>query len=294
MIVKYYNRKNNKYCYEKISGKKYLEWIYSSPIGMGILELFVKKKLFSKIYGKYCDTKISKLKIDKFIKEFDIDTSTFVKSNFNSFNDFFTRKLKKQSRPILNDNNILISPCDGKILAYENIDINNIIQVKGINYSMAELIKDKDLAEKYNHGCCIVLRLCPTDYHRFHFIDSGKCQNTVKIKGYYYSVNPIALNKVKNLFCQNKREVSIFNSDNFKEVLYIEVGATCVGSIVQTYTPNKRVKRGEEKGYFKFGGSTIILFFKKNTVKIDEDILIQTKLGYESSVLLGERIGIKA
>lgn len=294
MIVKYYNRKNNKYCYEKISGKKYLEWIYSSPIGMSILELFVKKKLFSKIYGKYCDTKISKLKIDKFIKEFDIDTSTFVKSNFNSFNDFFTRKLKKQSRPILNDNNILISPCDGKILAYENIDINNIIQVKGINYSMAELIKDKDLAEKYNHGCCIVLRLCPTDYHRFHFIDSGKCQNTVKIKGYYYSVNPIALNKVKNLFCQNKREVSIFNSDNFKEVLYIEVGATCVGSIVQTYTPNKRVKRGEEKGYFKFGGSTIILFFKKNTVKIDEDILIQTKLGYESSVLLGERIGIKA
>ena len=139
----------------------------------------------------------------------------------------------------------------------------------------------------------MVLRLAPTDYHRFHFIDNGICDVSQKIKGDYYSVNPAALKKIPELFCKNKRELSLFHSQNFGDVLYIEVGATCVGSIIQTYFPKKNILKGSEKGYFKFGGSTIILFFEKEKVIFDSDLIEQTEKGYETKVMLGEKIGIK-
>ena len=148
-------------------------------------------------------------------------------------------------------------------------------------------------AEKYAGGVCLILRLCPTDYHRFHFIDNGIPSETINIKGSYYSVNPVALDKIPKLFCQNKREYSIFHSENFGDILHIEVGASCVGTIIQSYTPNKEITKGDEKGYFKFGGSTTILFFEKNTVVIDKDILEQTSLGFECKVNLGDKIGHK-
>ena len=212
---------------------------------------------------------------------------------YSSFNDFFIRTLKPNARVIPKNNNILISPCDGKISAYENIDLDGLIQIKGYTYSLKELVQDNEIYNLYKGGTCLIFRLCPTDYHRFHFIDDGVCSDTTKIKGHYYSVNPIALKNVKKLFCQNKREWSIFHSDNFDDVLYMEVGATCVGSIIQNYIPGSKVTRGSEKGYFKFGGSTVILFFKKDVVKIQDDLLNQTQLGFETSVLMGEKIGLK-
>ena len=294
-MIKYYNRKTNDYDIEKVAGEKYLNWTYSSPIGMNLLEVFIKKKFFSKIYGFYCDRKLSSKKINKFINDFEIDMSLSENqsSNFKCFNDFFTRKLKKEARPIKADKNILISPGDGKILAYENLNLNSVTEVKGINYSFYELINNDSLAKEYANGTCLVLRLCPTDYHRFHFIDNGTCGNTIKLDGFYYSVNPIALSKIPSLFCKNKREYAIFHSENFGDVIFMEVGATCVGSIIQTYKPNTKILKGDEKGYFKFGGSTVILFFKENTIKIDDDVLNQSKLGYETSVIMGETIGNK-
>jgi phosphatidylserine decarboxylase len=294
-MIKYYNRKKNKYEIEKVAGEKYLNWSYSSPTGIGLVELFLKKKLFSKLYGYYCDTKISCNKIIDFIEDFNIDMSTYNKSydQYSSFNDFFIRKLKPNARVIHNNYNILISPCDGKISAYENIDLDGLIQIKGYTYSLRELVQDNQIYNLYKGGTCLIFRLCPTDYHRFHFIDDGICSETTKIKGHYYSVNPIALKNVKKLFCQNKREWSLFHSDNFSDVLYMEVGATCVGTIIQNYIQGSKVSRGQEKGYFKFGGSTVILFFKKDVVKIQEDLLNQTQLGFETSVLMGEKIGLK-
>ncbi|WP_138206549.1 phosphatidylserine decarboxylase [Haloimpatiens lingqiaonensis] len=291
MEIKFFDRKNKCYKTEKVAGEKYLNWTYSSPMGMKFLEAVLKKKVFSKLYGHYCDCSLSKRKIPGFIREFSIDTKEFKRHDFRNFNDFFIRELNKDARNISLENNILISPCDGKVLAYDHVDIDSLIQVKGITYSLQELIGNKNIAENYTDGCCLIFRLCPTDYHRFHFVDEGKCSPTQKITGHYYSVNPIALKNVKKLFCQNKREWSILSSKNFNEVLYIEVGATCVGSIIQTYTPNNDVKKGDEKGLFKFGGSTVIIFFQKNSVKIHQDILKQTQLGYECSVILGEPIG---
>ncbi|OOM71436.1 phosphatidylserine decarboxylase proenzyme [Clostridium puniceum] len=294
-MIQVYNRTTNAYEEELVAGKKYIEWTYESPIGKNITELIAKKKLFSKIYGIFCDTKLSANKILPFIESFNIDMTLAKKKihEFSSFNDFFIRELIPEARPINKAENILISPGDGRITAYENIELDNIIQIKGFTYSLRELINDNTVANKYENGICLILRLCPTDYHRFHFIDSGvPCENHY-INGYYYSVNPIALKNVSKLFCQNKREWSLFKSDNFKDILHIEVGATCVGSILQTYSSNTHVNKGDEKGYFKFGGSTTILFFEKDSVNIDDDILEQSKLGFECKVQLGESIGTK-
>lgn len=294
-MIKYYNRKEKKYEIEKVLGEKYLNWSYCSPVGKGLVELMFKKKLFSKLYGGYCDTKISSRKIKSFIETFDIDMSEYSKTHdqYSSFNEFFIRSLNTNARIIPKDKNTLISPCDGKLSAYEDIDLNNIVQIKGFTYSLKELLEDNEIYNLYHGGTCLIFRLCPTDYHRFHFIDDGICEGTTKINGHYYSVNPVALKNVKKLFCQNKREWSIFHSDNFSDVIYMEVGATCVGSIIQSYSPNTKITKGDEKGYFKFGGSTVILFFKKGVVKVHEDIIAQTQLGFETSVYLGEEIGLK-
>src|SRR3712207_3087091 len=216
-MIKVFNRKEKIYDIEKVAGDNYLKWIYSSPVGLNFLELMIKKKFFSKLYGKYCDSKHSAKKVSKFIDDFNINEKEFTlkKSDFKSFNDFFYRKLNNDARPIINDENILISPADGRLFAYKNIDIHNLIQVKGLTYSLDELLKNTELAEKYIGGTCLLFRLAPVDYHRFHFIDDGVCEEAVKISGSYYSVNPIALEKVPKLFCENKREYSIFHSKHF-------------------------------------------------------------------------------
>mgnify|MGYP001569234530 FL=1 len=178
-------------------------------------------------------------------------------------------------------------------MAYENIDLTNLIQIKGYTYSFFNLIENREAVSLFKNGTCLIFRLCPTDYHRFHFVDSGICGETHKHKGSYYSVNPTALNKIPEIYCKNKREWSILYSNNFGEILYIEIGATCVGSIIQSYQASQEVKKGNEKGYFKFGGSTVIIFLQNGKVKIDEDIINQTKLGFETKVLMGEKIGQK-
>lgn len=294
-MIKVYNRNIKNYEIENVAGKKYIDWCYSSPVGKSFTELLIKRKLPSKVIGAYYNTSLSKGKIKNFVKEFDIDMSLATKNidDYTSFNDFFYRTLTDDARPIPKDPNILISPGDGRLSAFDNIDMNNLVQVKGFTYSLKELLGDNELAKEFDGGVCFILRLCPTDYHRFHFIDNGVCGKTTKINGSYYSVNPVALKNIPKLFVQNKREWSVLKSENFGDVINVEVGATCVGSIIQTYIPGAEVKKGAEKGYFKFGGSTTILFFKKDTIVVDKEILEQTKLGYETKVLLGEAIGKK-
>lgn len=292
-MIKVFNRKTKEYELENVAGKKYIDWSYTSPVGKKFTEIFIKKKVFSKVYGSFCDSPRSKKKISSFVESFNIDMSISEKglNDFKNFNDFFTRKLKPSARPIDKSNHTLVSPGDGRLTVLNNIDLDEIVQIKGLTYSLKELINNENISNMYDGGTCLILRLCPLDYHRFHFIDNGICGDTTKIKGSYYSVNPVALNNIPKLFCQNKREWCVFHSENFGDIIHIEVGATCVGTIIQTYTPNAPIKKGDEKGYFKFGGSTTILFFKKDAVEIDEDIVYQSSLGYETQVLMGETIG---
>lgn len=294
-MIKIFNRNTNQYEIEKVAGEGFLNYLYETKIGKAGLQFLIKRKIYSDVFGLLCNTKISAKKIESFITQFDINRNELIGciEDFRCFNDFFTRKLKSDARAFDMEPEVLTSPSDGRIRAWENIDIDNLIQVKGINYSLKELLGEEKLAMNYRGGICIVIRLAPVDYHRFHFIDNGICTESIKIKGDYYSVNPIALNSVTQIFCRNKREYSILGTVNFGNIVYVEVGATSVGSIVQTYTSGKSVTKGDEKGYFKFGGSTIVLFLEKGTAQIDDEILMQTELGFETKVFAGERLGIK-
>lgn len=294
-MIKLYNRKTKEYEIEKVAGGDLLKALYDNKVGKLGLELLIKRKFYSWLTGVACDAGISAKKIKSFVRDFDIDMNlcpTRVE-DFKSFNEFFTRKLKPEARPFDSKPDMLLSPGDGRLKAWDNIDMDKLVQVKGFTYSLKELVADHELAKKYQGGICMVLRLAPVDYHRFHFIDGGTCSESRRINGYYYSVNPVALNSIPQVFCRNKREYSILHSENFGDILYMEVGATSVGSIIQTYQPGRSIARGDEKGYFKFGGSTVILFMEKGTAKIDAEILHQTELGYEVRVLAGEIIGTK-
>ena len=296
MSIYFVDRKTGQTKEETVVGHKFLKWLYNTNSGSFALETLLKRKMFSSLYGKLQDTRFSSRKIRGFVDSLEIDMSEAKNEDIKSyktFNDFFIRELKPESRPIHSDSEIFISPADGKVFAWQNIDSSKLLQVKGIYYSLADLFRDKELALTYEQGTCIIIRLCPSDYHRFHFPDSGTPSKAVSINGRYYSVNPLALKKISNLYCENKREFTLFRSDNFGEIIIVEVGATCVGSIVQTYQPDERVERGKEKGYFKFGGSTLIVFLQRDTVKIDDDILENTQKGIETMVYMGEKIGIK-
>ncbi len=294
-MIKLYNRRTGEYETEKVAGAGAMKYLYGTGPGKAGLELLVKRKLYSCLSGIFCDSRFSKGQIPGFIASFGIDMSFCEKKEeeFKSFNEFFIRKLKPEARVFAEDPELLPCPGDGRLKAWRDIDTDRLVQVKGFTYSLKELIGDERLAAAYRGGLCLLLRLAPVDYHRFHFVDGGVCGESHPINGYYYSVNPIALERVAYVFCRNKREYGILHSENFGKILYIEVGATSVGSIVQTYTPGKKVARGEEKGYFKFGGSTLLLFLEKGRAAIHGDILEQTEMGYETKVLAGETIGVR-
>lgn len=287
--IRYYERESGQLKTEKVAGEKWLKWLYYNPIGEASLWALAKRKLVSSIYGNMMDRTSSAKKIQPFVEEFDIDMSIAQEQKFNTFNDFFTRKLKEGARPIDTSSNIVVSPADGKILAYANMSRADFI-IKGYRFDVFSFLDNPDLAQKYLDGALLIIRLAPVDYHRFHFPVSGNVSPNKKIEGDYYSVNPFALRKKAEIFCLNKREYTIISNPLFGDVVMAEVGATMVGSIIQTYK-GSTINKGEEKGYFKFGGSTVVLLFKKSKIKVDEDLLIHTAKGYETTVKMGERIG---
>lgn len=295
MPLYYIDRMTGEKTLEKIEGDRCLKWLYGTQVGGTTLELIIKRKIPTVVYGKYQDTKHSRKKIKKMIMKHKMDSSEFEKEiiSYTSFNDFFARKLKPEARPIDEANNVLISPADGRVLAYENIQMNEVIQVKGLTYTLSDLFQDNALSNKYQEGVCVIVRLSPVDYHRFHYPDSGKVIGQRQIKGHFYSVNPIALKEIIDLYVKNKREYTIFDSEHFGQIVMMEVGATCVGSIIQHHEKGFYARKGLEKGYFKFGGSTVMLFFEKEMVKIDSDIITNTLKGFETKVKMGEKIGLK-
>ena len=288
--IQYYDRESGLLKTEKVAGEKWLVWLYNNPVGEATLWALAKRKVVSSVYGNRMDRPSSAKKIQPFVEEFDIDMSTAQTQEFNSFNDFFTRKLKINARPVDTNSTIAVSPADGKILAYADISNSDFI-IKGYRFDIFSFLNNASLAQKYFDGTLVIIRLAPFDYHRFHFPISGSLSPITWIDGDYYSVNPLALRKMTEIFCQNKREFTIISNPLFGDVVMAEVGATMVGSIVLTFT-GSYVKKGEEKGYFKFGGSTVVLLFEKNKIRMDEDILINTLKGYETVIKEGERIGV--
>ncbi len=288
--IRYVDRKTGELKTEKVPAEKWLVWLYNNPVGEVSLATLVKRKFVSSIYGRMMDKPSSVKKIKPFVTEYGIDLSIAKKQNFSSFNDFFTRELKKSARPVCNDSNVVVSPADGKLVAWANVSDADFI-VKGFRFDVFSFLEDSLLAVRYKNGSLVVVRLAPDDYHRFHFPVSGTVMQQVKVKGDYYSVNPIALRRMAEIFCLNKREYTVISTEKFGEVVMAEVGATMVGSILQTYAGDT-VFKGEEKGYFKFGGSTVVLLFGEGKIQIDDDLLDNTRQGLETYVLTGERIAV--
>jgi phosphatidylserine decarboxylase len=288
--INYFERGSDLLKTENVAGEAYLVWLYNNPIGEATLWALAKRKVISTMVGKKMDHPSSTERIQPFIEEFNIDMSTAQTQEFSSFNDFFCRKLKINARPIDTSEAIAASPVDGKVLAYSDISKIDFI-VKGHHFDIFSFLNDEDLAQNYLDGSAIILRLAPFDYHRFHFPVSGSVSPSTPIEGYYYSVNPLALRQMTEILCLNKRELTTISNSLFGDIVMVEVGATMVGTILQTHTGNI-AQKGEEKGYFKFGGSTVVLLFEKNKIRFDEDLLLNTSEGYETEIKQGESIGV--
>lgn len=286
MVSKINIRHTNKII--EIKEDKTTLFLYKTFIGRIILKI-ITLRLISKIIGLFLSTRLSKFIISIIIKKNNIDMSEYVETKYKSFNDFFTRNIKQEKRNIELNKNILISPCDANLSVYR-INKDNKFYIKGSSYSINELLKD-NISKDYLNGYICIFRLCVDNYHHYCYIDNGYKSANNYIQGILHTVRPIALKKY-NIYHQNSREWSILHTENFGDVIQIEIGALLVGKIVNHHS-NYQFKKGEEKGYFEYGGSTICLLFKKNTIRIEDDILNNTKNDIETTVKYGERIGKK-
>ena len=289
--VRYVDRATGKIKTEQVEAGGWLFWLYNNPVGELSLQAVIKRKFASVWYGKLMDKPGSVDKIAPFVKKYHINMDDFQPKKYVSFNDFFTRKLKHGARKTDTGYRVVISPVDGKVLAYQNVDKQDFV-VKGYRMNLRHFLKNDSLARLYAGGSLLLFRLCPADYHRYHYPVSGKLSPVIKIKGDYYSVNPLALRRDIRIFCENKRQYQIITSKIFGPVLMSEIGATFVGSMVQTHHGNTALK-GEEAGYFKFGGSSVILLFRKGEIRIDNDLLKNTQNHLETRVKMGEEVATK-
>lgn len=290
--IKYYDRISKKIEIEKVYGARTLKFLYGkSLLGKWIRNILSKNAFFSHIYGKFMKSSFSKRLIFPFIENYFVDILEFENTicSFSSFNDFFIRKLKKASRPIHSQDAVI--PADGRYYFFSNIDQTTDFIVKGEKLNLKNLLNNEEYALRYREGSLVIGRLCPMDYHRFHFPCDGNISPARLINGYYYSVNPISIKKNIHIFCQNKRMITEIDSPIFGKVLLIEIGATNVGTIHQTYQPNRYYLKGDEKGYFSFGGSALILLFEKDKVKFDDDLLKATQNRMEIRCLMGQSMG---
>ena len=263
---------------------RFLSFLYENYLGQKLLPLITSKSLTT-LMGKFYDSKISRKIIPSFIKKNQMNMKPYKEKEYTSFNDFFTREKKKID--FSNYSSDFCSPCDAYLSAYR-INFQSKFNIKGLEYSLEDLILNHGLAKEYHEGLLYVFRLIPTHYHRYHYFDDGNFLFAKKINGAFHTVRDVALKKT-HVYLENTREYSFLETKNFKDVLCIEVGALGVGKIFNHY--QKTFKRGEEKGMFFFGGSTLILCFRKGILKEPIKLLEKSLNGEEAVVKCGQKIG---
>ena len=267
-----------------------LEVIYGHALTRMLLRPFLSPAV-SDICGKFLSTRLSRRIIPSFVKKNHIDLSIYEKQEFDSYNAFFTRKIKAEQRPINEQKNVLISPSDGKVTAYP-ITQKGRFWIKHTQYTAAQLLKDERLAEHYMGGWIYVIRLTVDDYHRYCYVADGRKSRQRKIRGVLHTVNPVA-NDYYPIYKMNSREYCILKTKELGTILLMEVGALMVGKINNHEEDSAQVKRGNEKGMFEFGGSTIVVMTEPGMTKPDKDIIQNTKVQAETLIKMGEPIGCK-
>ncbi|MBA4136965.1 MAG: phosphatidylserine decarboxylase [Opitutus sp.] len=293
--IRYFHRAKRTVETESVYGEKWLRWTYGGTAGGLSLELLVKRPWLSRYYGWKMSRSDSARRILPFIVDYGLNVDEFAKSPFvfKSFNDFFYRALKPGARPIAaeGDDRVAVLPADGRHLAFQNVDAAGGFYAKGQQFSLASFLGDAELAEKFAGGSLLISRLCPVDYHRFHFPIAGTPGEARLINGWLYSVSPIALRRNLAYLWENKRMITLMDSPVFGRVAVCEIGATMVGSIMQTHVAGRAARKGEEKGLFKFGGSCVVTIFEKGRVRFDADLLEHSANQLETYALMGERLG---
>ena len=311
--IRYFDRYARALKTERIYGEKWLRFAYENPVGLFFVWLLVRRAVFSKWYGWRMNmdarrdegSSVSQLirmfggggdsstLILPFITKYEMDVDEFAKSpfDFKTFNEFFYRALKPEARPIAAGERVAVFPADGRHLVIPDVNAAAGFYVKGAKFSLAELLGDAALAAKFAGGAMLISRLCPVDYHRFHFPVAGTPGEARLINGCLYSVSPIALRQNIRYLVQNKRRFTLIESPAFGRVVMLEIGATCVGTIRQLYAPGTPVAKGAEKGLFKFGGSCTITVFQRGRIRFDADLVAQSAGCQETYAKMGERLG---
>lgn len=265
----------------------FLRFLYHNPVGGALLRLLTARWI-SKTAGFFLDRGVSKCLIKGFIKRNRIDMSRFEKGPFKSFNAFFTRRLLPEAVSVDMEKASFVSPADGKVSVYD-IEPDGRFDIKGYSYRAEELVGDSALAEKYMGGLCIVVRLAVDDYHRYIYVDDCRHSGETFIKGRLHTVQHVAL-EARRVFSENCRAVTVLHTENLGDIVQVEVGAMMVGRIVNNHKSGE-FSRGEEKGRFEFGGSTVVLLAEKGKVELDPEFLENTAKDIETVVRCGERIG---
>jgi phosphatidylserine decarboxylase len=285
-----WNRKESREEVEQVYGDAALKWVYGTRSGQRLADRVLSRGFISQAYGAYQSSSWSAHKIEPFIRTFQIPMDEYEVKSFRTFNEFFIRKFKPGAREFTKVPNELPAFSEARYFAYEKITPDQKFPVKGTGLSAEGLLGSREKAKPFQGGPLLLARLCPVDYHRFHFPDEGRIMDYYPVHGKLHSVNPLALKYKEEIFITNERQVSILQTPNFGKLAYIEVGALCVGKIVQTHPTLGDFRRGDEKGYFLFGGSTVIVLGEPGAWKPDQDLLDQTSQGRETLVRLGERV----
>ena len=268
---------------------KVLKYMYKTVPGKLTLKFLTLPKV-SKTCGCILNSKPSVLIIEPFVRINKIDMSDYSVKKYKSFNDFFTRKILSKTRPIDFTRENFISPCDSNLLALK-ITKNLEFEIKNVKYSVKSLLKDRNLASIYKDGICLIFRLSVENYHRFCYVDNLKKSQNRKIEGFYNTVKHVDESHI-DVYKENTREYTLMSTENFGRITQIEIGSLFVGKINNLHEKGV-FKKGEEKGFFEFGGSTIVLLIEKDKIKIDDDILKNTEEFIETAVKMGEKIGSK-
>ncbi|AOS44783.1 Phosphatidylserine decarboxylase proenzyme [Lacunisphaera limnophila] len=291
--IRYFHRAKRTVETEQVYGEEWLRWTYGTTLGRFALNALVKRAVASRYYGWRMSLRDSANRILPFIVDYDLNVDEFAKKplTFKTFNEFFYRALKPGARPVAEGERVAVLPADGRHLAFQNVDAAAGFYAKGQQFDLKAFLGDEALAAKFSGGAMLISRLCPVDYHRFHFPVAGMPSEPRLINGWLYSVSPIALRQNLAYLWQNKRMVTLVESPEFGTVAVCEIGATMVGSIFQSFVLGRAVTKGEEKGLFKFGGSCVVTLFPPGKIRLDADLVQQSAAGLEVYARMGERLG---
>jgi phosphatidylserine decarboxylase len=286
--LRIWDRKQNFWIEEKVYGEKAVDLLYGNSVGFSLTEHLLTQPWVSRLYGALQSSSLSQAKIEPFIKEFSLAMDEFEPGPFRSFNDFFIRKFRAGARSWPTKPCDMGAPAEGRYLAFDSLNPETALPIKGLKLAATEILGSSPNAKEFWGGPCLLARLCPVDYHRFHFPDSGTWQSVEREGHKLHSVNPKALKRDPTIFLRNERIISFLETENFGLLAYVEVGALMVGRIVASTSCSGSFQRGDEKGYFLFGGSTVIVYGQKGAWSPQQDLLKRTQEGIETLVRLGE------